>query len=394
MTAPASLASPLLMFGAPVGLYTGKLRCYLRKQSIPYIERLPSDPVFQKELLPRLQRFINPVIKTPDGTVVQDTADIIDFLENSGYARSKSTPASPLQSVVALFLDLYGGEGLVRAAMHYRWYYRAQNESFLRHEFGLSFRPGRQPAEVVQKRLAEFMDYLNAYIPKLGITAATAPAIEASYECLLGALDAHLREHPYALGGVPCIADYGLIASLYAHLARDPYPCNLMKLTAPSVFRWTERMNAADSDTPEFPRYPGSLPEDDEIPDTLLPVLRYIAQDWLPELQMTVSVLDEWLARQDGAELVGKPIARGLCSGSFSLRGTPITTIVQPYTLYKLQRVTDAHAALPAVERARVERYFAQAGLAPVLSLRARRRVERREFQEVWGPLETEAPAA
>jgi len=28
---------PLTLFGAPVGLYTGKVRSYLRKQGIPYV---------------------------------------------------------------------------------------------------------------------------------------------------------------------------------------------------------------------------------------------------------------------------------------------------------------------------------------------------------------------
>ena len=103
-----------MLYGAPVGLYTGKIRSYLRKQGIPYVERLPTDPVFRKEILPAIGRFINPVIRTAEGRIVQDTADIIDFLEAEGYARTASTPTSPLQRIAALILDLYGGEGLVR----------------------------------------------------------------------------------------------------------------------------------------------------------------------------------------------------------------------------------------------------------------------------------------
>jgi glutathione S-transferase len=376
--------TPLLLFGAPVGLYTGKIRSYLRKQGIPYCERLPSDPVFQKELLPKLQRFINPVIRTADGTVVQDTADIIDFCEAAGLARTPSTPVTPLQRVVALVLDLFGGEGLVRPAMHYRWSYRKENDAFLRHEFGLTYRPGRQPPELVERKLGEFMNYLAAYIPKFGITAATVPAIEASYEAFLAVLDAHFRAHPYVLGGVPCIADYGLMAPLYAHLARDPVPSNLMKLRAPSVFRWTERMNAADPDVPEFPRYPASLPAEDAVPETLWPILAFIASDWLPEVQAGVAAIDTWLAARADSDLARKPIERMLCDTTFSLRGVTVTSGVQPYTLYKLQRVTDAYASLAGAERERVGAALAQAGLAPLLTLGASRRVERRDFLEWW----------
>lgn len=378
-------ATPLLLFGTPVSLYTGKVRCYLRKQGIAYTERLPSDPVFQKELLPRLQRFMIPVIQAADGAVVQDSADIIDWCETRGLARAPTVPQPPLQRITALLLDLYG-EGLVRAAMHYRWSYRSENEAYLRYEFGMGFRTGRQPPEVVERRLDEAMAYYAAYLPKFGITTQTIPAIEASYEALLKLLDDHFRQHPYALGGAPCIADYGLIAPLYAHLARDPYPARLMKLRAPSLYRWTERMNAADADTPEFPRYAPALPANDQIPETLEPLLHHIAADWLPELRATVAALDAWLAANAGAEAINKPLAgRNLCECSFKLRGTDISAGAQPYTLYKLQRLTDAYASLAGDERERVRSAMAAAGLEPLLILGANRRVVRRDFLEWWG---------
>ena len=152
---------PLTLFGAPVGLYTGKIRSYLRKQGIPYVERLPTDPVFQSEVMPAVRRFINPVIRMHDGTLVQDTADIIDYLERNGHAAFSVYPALPLQRLVALTLDLFGGEGLVRAAMHYRWSYREYNEPFLRHEFGLAFRAIGLPDSVITTQLDRFMSHLK-----------------------------------------------------------------------------------------------------------------------------------------------------------------------------------------------------------------------------------------
>ena len=74
------------------------------------------------------------------------------------------------------------------------------------------------------------MQQMNSYLPVLGVTAETAPAIEASYEALLGILEQHFASHPYLLGGRPSIADFGLMAPLFAHLSRDPVPSNLMKL--------------------------------------------------------------------------------------------------------------------------------------------------------------------
>jgi hypothetical protein len=87
---------PLTLFGAPVGMWTGKIRSYLRKQGVPYVERFPSDPVFEREVIPAVKRFINPVIRLPDGTLVQDTADIIDHFETTENIRFSVYPRDPI----------------------------------------------------------------------------------------------------------------------------------------------------------------------------------------------------------------------------------------------------------------------------------------------------------
>ena len=379
---------PLTIYGAPVGMWTGKIRSYLRKQGIPYIERLPTDQVFQREVMPTVKRFINPVIRFADGAIVQDTADIIDHLERHGYARFSVYPKSPLQYTVARALDLFGGEGVVRAAMHYRWSYRDYNESFLRHEFGLAYRAIGMTQSAIDQQLDGFMGYLNSYLPKLGITEKTASAIEAAYEDLLAALDEHFRVCPYLLGGQPTVADFGLIANLFAHLGRDPYPADLMKRQAPSVFRWTERMMANDPDMPEFPNAAFALADQDVLPETLSPVLKLMAQDYLPELKMAVSHADAWLAKQEhvaaGSIVGGKPTVRTIGQGSFTLRGVQLDTVVWPYSLSRLQCVTDSFAQSNPNDQKLIHEYFEAQGLAELLTLTASRRVERKEHLEVW----------
>ena len=388
MTQAKTTNPAITLYGAPVGLWTGKIRSYLRKQGIPYIERLPTDPVFQGEVMPIVKRFINPVIRFGDGTLVQDTADIIDHLEQYGHARFSVYPKQPLQYTVARALDLFGGEGLVRAAMHYRWSYRDHNEPFLRHEFGLAYRAAGMPQKAIDQQLDGFMGYLNAYLPKLGITAATAPAVEAAYEDLLLALDAHFKVCPYLLGGQPTVADFGFIANMFAHLGRDPYPADLMKRKAPSVFRWTERMMANDPDMPEFPDVAFALSDIDEVPGTLSPVFKLMAQDYLPELKMAVAYTDAWLEQQgdvaSGSIVGGKPTARAIGQGRFTLRGAEIDTMVAPYTLSRLQCVTDGFEQTNPTDRAHLRAYFEAQGLSELLTLKASRRVERSGQLEVW----------
>jgi len=120
-------------------------------------------------------------------------------------------------------------------------------------------------------------------IPALGVTPASAPAIEAAYQDLLEWLEAHFRIHPYLLGGSPCIGDFGMLAPLYAHLGRDPHPLELMKSRAPALHRWVERMNVADAGMAEFPDLEESYFPGDAIPESLVPILGLMAQDYMPE---------------------------------------------------------------------------------------------------------------
>jgi hypothetical protein len=58
-----------------------------------------------------------------------------------------------------------------------------------------------------------------------------------------------------------------------------------------------------------------------------------------------------------------------------------------PYRLYLLQKVQDAIPAVGEPGHEAVMAMLARAGLAEIAMLTARRRVERRDQVEAWGPL-------
>ena len=221
-----------------------------------------------------------------------------------------------------------------------------------------------------------------------GVTPGSAPAIEASYLDFLARFDAHLAHSPYLLGGRPTIGDYGLIAALYAHLARDPHPAALMKAKAWRVWRWTERMNAPDHDAGEYGDFSEALFADDSIPDSLAHLLAYVAEDYLPEIVAMTAFANDWLAANPvttGALATVKPNVRVMGETSFDWRGQRLTVGVFPYRLYLLQRILDAADVLDAPARARLDVLFARTGLTPLLACRPARRVERDNNLEVWG---------
>ena len=365
------------LFGAPHSLYTGKVRAYLRKQGVPYVEKMPSDPVFREMILPQIGRSIIPVLLCPDGRVIQDSVDIIDHFETQG-ARLSAWPPGLKQQLAAHVLELYGSMGMTRHAMHYRWSFLPEQERFLLDAFGAG--SGSDAAARVMARMA-------SYLPPLGVTSETAPLIERSFEDLLDILDRHFAHHPYLLGAQPSLGDYGLLGPMFAHLGRDPVPAGVMKRRAPKVCRWVERMNAPDLDMPEYGNHPPGYLAGDALPDTLAPLLRHVAEELFPEVVDKLAFLQEHVARispADGDPVSAKPHQRTIGLAPTSFRGAPVESGVQPYLLYLWGRITKAFAAAPLEAQADARRYFEDVGLARLLEPIVGVRVERRGNIEVW----------
>ena len=386
-----------VLYGMPGSLYTGKVRSYLRKQRIAFEERPAGDPRFREEIVPQIGRWIIPVLQMPDGTLLQDGAAIIDHFEANAALlgltkRPRALPQDAVLAVLAHVFELFGGEGLLRPAMHYRWNFDADNLDFLRADFCAGLAPGASADE--QRAIFDLASKrMRQATLAFGVTPQTIATIEHSYADFLGRLDHHLAHTPYLLGDTPTLADYGLIAPLYAHLARDPHPASLMKRTAPRVWRWVERMNSPD---PEIGEYLGrsshglDIGLDGETLPSLENLLAFVAQDYLPEIAAYVSFTDAWLAsRPDipaGSNGMPKPGDRQIGITQLIWRGQAIDVMVMPYRLYLLQRVQDAAERLDTTDTARLQALLERSGLTSLLTLKCRRRVLRQGHLEVWGP--------
>jgi len=348
----------MTLWGTPHSLYTGKLRSYLIKKRLPYRELFPHHPRFQTEVLPAVRLMVVPVLETPEGQFIQDTSDIIDALEIR-FPESPMVPVTPVQRTVAHLLDGYGSECLLAAAMHYRWSYRAEQEHFLQAEFGRATHCGPDRTERL-KAGAQLMAYFNGFLPGLGVTPQTIPAVEAAYEELLDALDIHFQHHPYLLGGRPSIADFGFMAPLFAHLGRDPVPAAMMMKRAPNVYRWTERMNRAQIADGEFPNHAEDWLADDAIPATLEPILKLVFQDWGPQLLADAAFVNAWLQANAGlpsghmvsvnGERTVHPVLGMI---AYAWRGVTMQRGSMPHGLWHFERAAQLARSLsgPAHER-------------------------------------------
>lgn len=375
------------LYGMPASLYTAKPRAYLRKQGIQFVEHPMGSQHFQEIVVPKLGRLIVPVLEAPDGELIQDGAAIIDYCEAAGLAKLSAFPGGPCQRAVAYLFELFGGEGLLRPAMHYRWNFPEENEHFLRTEFGLHIAPGL-PADQKAAVFEFASSRMKSAMEIFGVNAQSIPLIERAYAEFLALFEAHLEAAPYLLGGRPSVGDYGLLTALFAHLGRDPKPADLMRRTAPRVARWVERMNAPGLDMAEYVNQPPDWFAADEIPETLRALMHYVAEEYLDEITAQAAFVNQFLEAnpdiETGSVIGGKASKRALGRTGLVWRGLTLSVGVFPYRLWLLQRILDTEASADANGRQRIRAVFKQTGLEALLDVRTHRRVERRDNREIW----------
>lgn len=361
--------APYLLYGTEFSLYTGKARAYLRYKGLAYRERLSTMRRYKRVIVPQTGVAFIPVVETPSGEFIQDTTEIIDHIE----AREPTPavyPPTPRQRLTALLLELYGDEWLLIPAMHYRWNFPRDNQKFLLSEFGriiLPYAPAFLRRLAARTSAARFAGML----PGLGIEEATIPAIEQSYQALLDDLQTHFSQHRYLLGDRPSLADFGLIAPMYAHLYRDPAPGRLMRTRAPAVAAWVERMF-------EFNPSCGDWMQDDAVPDTLLPILRRQFSEQFPVLRDTVAAVDQWVRAHPGERL-----PRKIGTHRFQLNGVEGERALMPYPQWMLQRALDYYASLEPTDRAAVDDLLREVGGLEPMSMTIPVRL-RRQNNRLW----------
>jgi len=361
-------------------LYSGRARSYLIKHQIPFQELSTGHESFKAEVLPKGKLPTIPTLVTPEGEVIRDGAAIIEHFEAANGRPSR--PAGPKQRIISALFDVIGTDGLLRPAMHYRWNFPEDNLAFVRYHFLHSQRDTPERSEKTEA----MMNRMRHAAMIFGVTDQTQAVVESLYLDYLDALNTHFEQYPYLLGWRPSIGDFGLIAPMYAHLGRDPHPAKLMQQRAVSVHRWVERMNRYDQDVPEFFDADADFVENDEVPESLIAVLRVLAEDFVPETLAAADVINGWLAEnkpETGTPAVGR-LAQAPGTASFDLRGETIEALAQPHRFYLLQRVQDDYQALSEPDKVKLDDLLQAAGMKNILEAKLNRYIVRADNLEVW----------
>ncbi len=336
------MSKPWIFMGVDRSHFSAKLRPALRYKQVHHVEYPPD----LEQIMGRTGVGFVPVLITPDDEMLQDTTDIIDALETS-FPEPPLLPAGTDRVLCRLF-ELYADEFFPMVSMRTRWAY-AENEAELRRAFA-AFSGNLERGNAVA-------DLMSSYLPLLGITEATIPAIDAHTEDVLAALCAHFAEHPYLLGARLSLADCALMGPLYAHLFLDRVTRKRLLDDAIEVCMWIERCNRP------VPETMGSW-FDGDYPETLKPVLSLVGQDALPLLLDLEAAFNRWAGEHAES---GMELPRGTGEYSSTLRGMAVTAGVRSYVPWKIQRLRDEYSALDDALQQRTRSALSDGACAAVL---------------------------
>ena len=142
-------------------------------------------------------------------------------------------------------------------------------------------------------------------------------------------------------------------------------------------------MNRPELDVGEFETQDSEYLASDEIPATLVNVLKHIAIDFVPETRAAASCINDWISQQDNLES-GTECARGVGMANFQLRGVTINALAQPFRFYLLKRVQDEFESLDNQQRDEVTSLLDAFQMTDILKMKLSRNIGRQNNLEVW----------
>jgi glutathione S-transferase len=387
---------PCRLFSWEHSHFSGKVRAYLR-----YKERmgdlgdgfediLATPELMTGLLMPSTGSRVLPQIQAADGTWVQDSSEIIDFIE-ARHAQLPVVPKpadAPRQAVAAYLVELLADEWMGTPGYWERWYYshssvEPNHVEYNAVQWGSVFAAGAHGDERIATGHTQMEKIFGLSVSRTdprgalaglvhpGCTPETEQAWWDSMENILGLLDAHFSAHDFVLGGLPSLGDFGLMGPLYAHVYRDATTGFMLRTEHPIVAEWVERANGMSINARSYGQKLYTVGEngelvgrpatsdggqwlpDDTIPETLDAVIAVFFEEMWPVLKSTIDKTAAFIAspaHEPGGELPMKSFfadravtehqtGNGALTHHFEIRGVRSRRMVVPYQVWMLQRL-------------------------------------------------------
>ena len=341
-------AKRLQLFGGTGSPYTRKMVALLRYRRIPYTICW-EDPAAALDArgLDKPRPIFHPtfLFTEPDGSVAPacDSTPIIRRLE-AEYPGRSVLPADPALAFIDYLIEDFGDEWCTKYMFHYRWYPAedADNAGTL---LPLSMQLNL-PDDTLAQMKAFFTERQVGRLYVVGSNDTTAPVIDASYRRFLAAMEAHLAQQPFMLGGRPGAGDFGLFGQLSQLVGFDPTPRAIAHAVSPRTVAWVGCMEDQCGLEPQEDHWHAL----EEQPDSLRAVLAEIGRVYVPAQLANVAA-----------------VAAGEKTWECTIDGAAWTQQTFPYQAKCLRWTNEHYHALDSGARARVDALLAGTGVEEML---------------------------
>lgn len=347
-----------LLLGAVCSRYSARVRSYLVKKGIQYVERVPTAWTYFVTIRRRFGDPAIPVVIMPGGEWVADSERILDAFE-AQHPQHPIAPPDPVHAFFAAIASVWGSEFWLPVDLATRWLGRSEYPWWF-DELGEGMFPGfpKRAQNALTARLARV---IRAHLPRLGASAQTAPAIFGWAHRTMDALERHFAVHPYLLGPRATRADFGLICPFFGHLAQDPWSRREYLEPRPHLHAWVWRMQQpyVGTEPPLFPDVGAPLPA------TIEPVVRSVFDELVPFVEGTLAEV----RRAFPAPVRGTRIPRMLGPVRHPYGDAMHERLATPHTLWLVQRALDVLAAMPTADSERALAWVRASGGTRLLDL-------------------------
>lgn len=248
------------------------------------------------------------------------------------YKRYPMIPSTstPKRRFVSNLIEAWVDQFWSPITTHFRWT-RPENFEFYEIETGKNLLPGFP--RFLQKMAANtILKVQRDNLASQGVRPEQGAIIEEWTTKMLSQLNDHFEVVPYMLGNEPTIADVALAGPLCANLGRDPWSKQSLVSHLPHLVKWIQRMEATDGR--ERCNGPAKA-DDDNIPESLLPIIDVIFKEFTPCVLETLRVTSDFAETRSRRTLL--PLT--LEEISYPMGSNMFTRNATPFTLYRVDTV-------------------------------------------------------
>lgn len=267
------------LYGLEMSPYSVKVRSVLRYKQLPHewiVRSMDKMPTFQKYArLPLV-----PLVVDENEQAQQDSTPIIESLEAAHPVPSLLSGDLTMDFLSAL-LEEFADEWLNKPMFHFRWHHATDADSAAARIAAEMAPPGTTP-DMVQSMAAGLKTRMVPRLSFVGSSDQTAALIEHSFYTFSTLLETHLAARPFLFGGRPLLADFGIYGQ-YKELLSDPTPQAWLHANCPQLCAYIATM--------ESPQDKGDCETLTTLEKTLLPLLQYVSDWFVPWTQANAAAL-------------------------------------------------------------------------------------------------------